>query len=1821
MRHSSGTCPRSACGSADVVFPVTLPASLPPETARTLRRFRERRVRVAAITAAAAGAVALAVAGVTLAVLDHHADLADRPRWSLALLIHVGWIYLAIRTYRRTVGSSEVIGLASDMERSVPTLGDDVRTAVDLARDPVGSRSMRGMTQRRIATAMSRVRIGDAVPIDRLRRVAGPAMVAWGLIAASSLYPPLQSPRRLARVLVPGVSLRRASSTVLTLVRPDPPDRVVARGEDVVVEVRAEGYGERAPVLLRSTASGAAAGSDPDAIPLTRRDGPDAPFVANVPVDSDPVRYRVLAGDASTTWHTLTPRPRPRVVSIRKVVTPPAYARTPPRVVESTGSDGGLADGTVVGLAGSRVQLSVAFDQPVRDVRLRTADGSPAMVEGRAIDAKDEPSWSIDFDIDRVDGYSIAATGSDTGLDRPGAVRHDVVALTDRSPRVAWTASPDGSVVTADAVLSLGYAATDELPPDLVVQEIRFGNGPPVRRTLPTPVGDDLPPEGPRALPLHRITQTVGWSIGGNGDDGPVRRAVPGELIRTRILVRDRAGQWGGTGPAEILVAGGETPDDDAASLTTTVAAVRAVRDAMDDVAATVKAIDDALGNRDLTWDPAVAVEASDEVTEAIEPVRGLAKAAGDDAVDRSVHWRSVAMMMEVARHAMVTLSDRATGTAADRRSRASVQRDARALGDTARTLANLAEDLLAIAAAEATFDQTAGVIGAVDAVVGVETGGSIDRERIVDLLGQRLVAAAATPDPAAELIPGNQRQRFERFQEWTGKWRDRLANELNSKGVDQAMRSLRQLRAELEQQIAHNLYEPDVGNRLQNRWSHLIGRMTRLSNDLPAGLDADGDASAAWTERVARHTRTLATLARDGGGVDWEAADDLTALSTVLASFDQPRDSLTEERRRDIETLADLFSRLQPAAVLSRSATYFETVLRDEARSPRDGAAKLWRPTALDLGSVDIREAAKLLAAGGVPGEIIQPIDRVHYDQAFQRAAGPIRNRRWMARPAAGEQPVGEIDAVRELVETQEDSLEALRPRLNEDRQRLRAMVPDLPTRLTEAARRMDETARKARDRSDSGDGRTPEDVDRRRTEVSQLIREMSDRANRAERTGDIDAVDRNALDVETAVLSQDVRDLTDAGQSADDAAAVLERTADDLRAIAERVEDRTSDDGASEDRPVARRSGGVDDSFVDRASDVAGQAELERVRERLDELQSLSRRSFDEVERSLEEKLATDDAMRSALKQLTDDAAAAAEASMKRVVRRQREITRRFERSDPAAEERRRAEKDRTVDAAERVTMVARTLLPAATEVLRRGGRDGVGPLRSVALAKGLENQRRRLLEAAAALRAIDGDATAAEREAARGRFRDAVGETAGALNAAGEATSESKPTNAPEDDAHDRAIRSAIERINRDASREQQRRADQWRRRGGAAEKRAADHQRRADRNQNDAERWRAAAEAASANADAANEEADAADRARESWLDWSGRTSPPEQTSGEVDGGEPSDGSSIGDFATATLRRSAEELGAALDALPESAGPPSTTDRDAEAMREQQTGLREDVRTLANAMRRVARHRRRLDDEASAAEADRSAEALERSALPASDRVSEAFGLSRPSAEADRRSAEALDRSSQVLSEIAGQWSAAGSDEPSPRGSSGDPGDPAVRDAKLLDDADRQSREDAREKGSAGEAGEASGSSDEGTSSDADRERGVSDRRLRDARNRTAAARQRRLDAATGSSGDDNRESPSDGDAPRPGATSDGGRGTAAAGGEAGSAPRSADESPLAVAAVAEDWGDLRTRSAREVGESDRIAIPAAYAEEVREYFRSIRSDVPRTEPGP
>lgn len=547
-------------------------------TRSALETFADRRARLLSMRGVAIGFMVFVIGMLLLVVADRF--IRAETVWRVAASLVVDTIavlsawWFGIRESRKR----DWTAIAQRMESATPTLHERMLSAVELGDANVanGSAEFRGELQTHVAEQASRLEVARMLPWGLIRKWTIAAIGLASLVGFLSLVPSLQLPRRLARVIVPIAPIERASVTKIEIMRPTPPSGSVAEGDLVAVAVSVSRLGSDTVRLQRQSEDGLnetlfmsprnfmprELTSRPAERPKEVSDFRSSQiFAVNLQVHQTPVRYRVLAGDGETLWHTLTPQPRPRMVSFEKRYEFPDYARLPDRTRVDEFGD-------LIGIVGTEANVVVTFDQPVAQVELLFGNGQNDL--RIPVQSVDDSGLRFEYriPIKTPGSYRVDAISIDSGLNNPFSPRFSIDPMIDRAPTAEWASGTiKRRIVSPAAMIDLAGTIQDDLPMDQFAQQLVLDDGEVIERPLSIQAysiesasnanatsADSDDTNGDRQTSQVRLR----WDMMNHDASGPSAMLSPGSQLKTRLVAIDRSGNRGASEWIHVFIAGSD---------------------------------------------------------------------------------------------------------------------------------------------------------------------------------------------------------------------------------------------------------------------------------------------------------------------------------------------------------------------------------------------------------------------------------------------------------------------------------------------------------------------------------------------------------------------------------------------------------------------------------------------------------------------------------------------------------------------------------------------------------------------------------------------------------------------------------------------------------------------------------------------------------------------------------------------------------------------------------------------------------------------------------------------------------------------------------------------------------------------------------------------------------------------------------------------------------------------------------------------------------------------------------------------------------------
>lgn len=908
--------------------PVT--SELLPPTRSAIEHFAVRRSRLQFYRGVAIGIASLIAGMILLVILDYAWSLSTPLRTIGTLFVDVGAFTAAWLCGVRQSRLRDWTAIARSMEATTPPLRQRLLSAVELEdpRRANGSVELRSSLQSGVASQLSSIDIRRMLPWRLIRTTLLAAAGAVAIVALLSMIPSWQFPRRLARAFVPIAPIERASITQLKITAPQPPSRTVAQGDLIAVvatvkkrrggDVRLlwesdDGRTGNLPMSPRAVIPGDNPSVDESGHPGSPSTDTAESYAVNLQIDHSVVHYRILAGDAETNWHTLSPVPRPRVVEFRKTYHFPAYAKLPD--MESVDEHGDLE-----ALVGSRVGVTVTFDQPVRAAQVWLGDyGSEIAVAMQGV-GDDPTRFRFDVAIQTPENYRVDAVSLQSELDNPFLPRNTIDPVIDRVPTAAWSASlPTRQIVSSASILKFSGEVEDDLPMDRYVIESIVDEGPIREHVFPLTPASSL--------------QEVQWDfdlmdLAGTGTH---REALPaGTLLRTRFVALDRAGKRGESDWRYIYIAGEQFDPKRHASLLAWQALVADMNSWLMDLQYLIERINTAAqqapsiaDDRPVTIDVSLAVELN-ELEQRWQEIAGpmdsdeLQSLAQERGVDgNAAEPRSLAEMMFHSTDSVsmdrASLMDRyATSTVAKLRSAIEVWQRATDLGESLGELDRKQTVDKVVAAARRAQSQAKQVSKMPSQTLATRLAEALVRDWNAIGSQTEMLADEDSPVPL-ERLPGQANLLVERLRQM-----DELIGTLQSDLPEETPRHLQNFRRFLEESIiridqAKKKLQLDRNPHVEKNFRDSIGQLLHDMEQHHAGSFIHGNAFNAIASAVRELGRedlqpfaTIETLGRDER--NWQASAERVAHAQERQGSAEiaPQVALEELNHRVVTTRRD---------------------------------------------------------------------------------------------------------------------------------------------------------------------------------------------------------------------------------------------------------------------------------------------------------------------------------------------------------------------------------------------------------------------------------------------------------------------------------------------------------------------------------------------------------------------------------------------------------------------------------------------------------------------------------------------------------------------------------------------------------------------------------------------------------------------------------------------------------------------------------------------------------------------------------------------------
>ncbi len=1438
---------------------------LDPKTAKVLGRFDRRRRVLLLLRGVAAAIVFFLVAMVLIALCDYLWLLSDPVRW---LLSGLGYALTAWALWwygLHPMGEGNARRIARQIESTDPRLREDLLSAVELA-DPEsanGSPGFRRWLQESVASRTSGLEVSRLLPVGLIQRwlLAG-LIVAIGFTGLL-MVPKMQFGRRIARAMLPGVPIERASLTNVSIIKPSPPSGYVAEGDAVAVQVQiggravddvvmqwrnADGVEGETMMTPRVTSSAAETGDT-----LAHQEI----YAANLSIGTTAVEYRIIAGDAITLWHELTPLPRPRVESFQKRFQFPSYSKLSDRVEEAEHGD-------LKALVGTKAMVTIRFDEPVDDATIRFGNRGTSInldpVEGS------NREYLATIPLRTPGTYQVDAISRRSGLNNPFSPQYSISPVLDAAPVARWSEEmPRIMIVSPLDVVPLAALAMDDLPIDRVIQEFQINGEPALARNIP--IGDSD----------RELNLSWDWDLLRRIDNEEQSiKLASGDIIRTRVVAVDRNSQRGESSLLELLIADEGFDTDRHARLEQ----LKHLSVEISDWSSRMNQWMDVMRGVAETSEQDLILAKSEEATMLQEESEAILKHIAQ--VCQSSTTLPEAGSLELMGRALADLAQKQSHWLAGFQ-QAIVDSQAVWQQSREQILREHAQQARQFANDASRLDQYAKHVFAEELTVGLLTDAMSLQQSLRPLLDEdsklplqrfprylvvtigRLQAIDQMIEDNADAVPDSTVRHLESWQRWSDSWRARLQAAMEEPPGEDAFRALiSHFDRELRNQIDHGMIDGRLVSTIHSLLreiriqigptSDLVRLMAKhgqesekANNDQKGQVDSDDSArrlrdqqfADASFDRARQHLRSRLeqeeALHRSRPSVDLRFAADIKLMRRAMENVandgyapyrDEPAPSV-------YQNLAMAYQVLEAKHEADQWLAEIRQLMLAERRLEESATTKVKHPSWLERYASGLEWPARTLQNAGIPWGELEDIDRARYNDDYNQARNRITTRRW-----GGDPVLSAESSLERLQQGLSDVLEALEPRVTEARATIERYVLTLSEQARQAAEEAKQAEQRTESRPDSQASTTDQlakEQQRAEQATRQTLESLVDLANTASLTDSEQRELARDADISAAQIQQAARQAeasmkkateADSDQERSDAldqtAEALNELSETLERTAEHFEKAENGEDLAESREQIRQTEAA----------LQEQGELQDRYDRAEAMAEAAQSSPEEMMRQLEDELQENQPMQEELSEIARRAAEAAQRPLEQAAREEKAVGQSLERSDPDFQERKQRASREISSLARRATAVDQSLLQATERAIGWANTPDAKP--------NLDQARETLREAVDQANRLGGDqALLSDMQQAAGDMAKAIESATETLQTLNEQSATAQENDIHKDESSRRRTQDQLERFARDARSQQLRAANTEQQQWSAAKQEAGRRIQDAQRQKRDAE----------------------------------------------------------------------------------------------------------------------------------------------------------------------------------------------------------------------------------------------------------------------------------------------------------------------------------------------------------------------------------------------
>lgn len=1229
----------------------------------------------------------------------------------------------------RRLGDQDPLKRAAiQIEKERPEFRDQLLSAVELASDhgSNGSQSFISAAQGMVAGKIRGLDVRSLLPLKQLSRplaIVGAVVMACVVLV---IFPQLQYGNRFARAIIPGFDIDRVSRTKIVIERPAPASRTVPADEITAIIVRLEGaVADRARLQWKSD-DGASGKVE------MHPSGPElsdasvlapANFAANLLVSQSPVSYRIIAGDGVTRWQQLEPRVRPEVTEFETQMTPPRYTRLP--------TENAIAsDGNLTGLAGTMVSLRLRFNMPVENVVMRRMN-TDRRLPLQLVDDQ----WVINTVIDFDDRYQVLATAIETGFDNPLSPQYTITPILDNPPIARWKEKNEAitsgvtsnktrrELITAFSKMQLSAGFSDEMPMERVEQEVAI-NGGPWQAALLT-----------GSLEASQIMRDWSWDLQLIRYQDRELRA--GDVVQTRVVAIDRKGQRGESMPKEFIVSDQEFDDSKRERLNAWISLASNVIDWN-------KAIRQEAVRLNIEEKPKTPENAGEEVAIAIndEAIRKTRHDLFLSMIDKSA-TDSEAAKLELTARAMgrveVSLTRASLADVEKRREFKSVISHSDAVAESIK--AEVAHQLSMV-----ITDNLLRMSASIEPVI--RKNDPIDWTtftRYFEVTKEQFEELANVIESSAKLVPDSTRQHNTNLLRWIDDEQRRLTDAIKQGGSESEVREMarhttsdlvgRRHGGVVDQRVS--VLQSELLKRLQNvvGWTREpLNEMVKLADEI-ANANAKSNKGNSDEVRAAKESvvalqeklrsmqaNLVSRLKRDGElhrgrpEADQRYVADTHLLVRVLTQVSDASFAPADEKKMSdvYREISSAYHWLESGHDVLQWGRELRSLADDDRWNANSSSGRIDGPNRIERFMQGMEFASNGLKQTGMPGEQLEPIESLRWNELVNEIRTEITARTWGSKDA--------ISAADKLERHHAEFLIATKPleaAMITARKTLESYLPSIAELARKTAATLEESKPKPKPKNPAEEERKRESQKRDEAiaQAEQLKESLTDEANTQELMSDEGRRKARNADISLKAIEKRMEELQAAAETAAEADAKSLPEASDalkeetnkairtLEQIAKHFEqeypDKEIDPSLQPDAP------GAESPLKELEEELGLTESLDQEFARSDAIAKALQSDPRELLKKLQQELKRNPLMQKELDEIADQTLAEAQRGLEEQSARERDLQLQLERSDPQLGAAKRELEDVIRRSGELTQEVERSLLSAANQAAQSIGK----------------------------------------------------------------------------------------------------------------------------------------------------------------------------------------------------------------------------------------------------------------------------------------------------------------------------------------------------------------------------------------------------------------------------------------------------------------------------------------------------------------------------------